>query len=140
MLREVGFEGPLALAPQPACFCHFDLLPDNFVCARRPDGPPSVVVVDFEYCNAGQPMMDLAILGMGCNLDAAQESALFCSYLELPALSEAHLATLDVVKLLATMRETLWGVVAELSGSSALTPAEGIQILVAERDEQECNK
>lgn len=113
--------GPL----EDARFCHFDLLPDNFVCARHADGAaPTIHIVDFEYCNSGQPLMDLSILAMGCGLTGAQEGALLRSYLEVAELTKQHTITFLAVKVLATVRETLWGVVAEVSGSSALAPEE----------------
>jgi Ser/Thr protein kinase RdoA (MazF antagonist) len=111
--------GPLS----PAAFCHFDLLPSNVVCARGEGGAaPTVHIVDFEYCNVGQPLMDLAILAMGCGLSPTQERTLVSSYLQLDALSAQQALTFQCVKVLATLRETLWGVVAEVSGSSALSP------------------
>ena len=66
--------------------------------------------------------MDLAILAMGCSLSPKQELALVSSYLQLDALSAQQALTFQCVKVLATLRETLWGVVAEVSGSSALSP------------------
>ena len=54
-------------------FCHFDLLPDNFVVAPKDNGTYAVTIVDFEYANAGSPLMDLAVLSMGCGLTAEQE-------------------------------------------------------------------
>ena len=149
------FAGPL---PGPPRFCHFDLLPDNFVVSRSlpSSGPPTVTVVDFEYANAGQPLMDLTVLAMGASLNEAEERKLLASYLELPALDEPTYARFGActrsrslrkpslastvavltmlpfhpgtvaLKTLATLRETLWGVTAEVSGSSALTPAEAV--------------
>ena len=110
-----------------ASFCHFDLLPDNFVCARHTDGPPTITIVDYEYCNAGQPLMDLAITSMGCRLSGAQESRLLCGYLQLDELSAVVNCSFAALKVLATLRETMWGVVAEVSGSSALPLQEAIR-------------
>jgi len=113
--------GPLAA--DSARFCHFDLLPDNFVCHRTAADAISVVIVDFEYCNAGQPLMDLAVLAMGCGLTEAQRRTLLGSYLQREA-ADADAARFRALLVLATLRETFWGIVAEVSGSSALTPAE----------------
>lgn len=123
LVAEVeALAGPLAEGS--ARFCHFDLLPDNFVVDTAAAGAPAVTVVDFEYCNAGQPLMDLAIMAMGCELDAAQEATLLARYLGLPSLPEAEAGRFRGLKVLATLRETLWGVVAEVSGQSALSPAD----------------
>ncbi len=105
-------------------FCHFDLLPDNFVVHRVGGG---VSVVDFEYSAVGQPLMDVAILAMGCDLSAAQDTILLASFLELgdstcvsPTLARRFLA----LKALASLREAIWGAVAEVSGASAVSGAE----------------
>lgn len=105
-------------------FCHFDLLPDNFVVHRVGGG---VSVVDFEYSAVGQPLMDVAILAMGCDLSATQDAILLASFLELgdtsrvsPTLARRFLA----LKALASLREALWGAVAEVSGASAISGAE----------------
>ena len=110
--------GPLAEGGG-ASFCHFDLLPDNLVLDR--DG--AVWVVDFEYANAGEPLMDLAIFAMGCEMSAAEEREMLGLYLATPA-DDALMARFGALKVLAALRETLWGVVAEVSESSALSLAE----------------
>lgn len=51
-------------------FCHFDLLADNFV---HDSASGAVWLVDFEYAQGGQPLMDLAILAMGCTLAPDEE-------------------------------------------------------------------
>lgn len=121
-----------APAADSAVFCHFDLLPDNFVCHRAPlgdtSGAPggeaiSVVIVDFEYCNAGQALMDLAVLAMGCGLTEAQQRTLLGSYLQREPV-DADAARFRALLVLATLRETFWGIVAEVSGCSALSPSE----------------
>ena len=68
--------GPAAAA----CFCHFDLLPDNLV----RDGS-RVWLIDCEYAAAGQPLMDLAIMSMGCALSGEEETALLRRMRELAA-------------------------------------------------------
>jgi len=120
LAKAEGFMAPLEPSSK---FCHFDLLPDNFVVAPKEDGAYGVVIVDFEYANAGSPLMDLAVLSMGCGLTAEQEARLVASYLELPTPLDTGTAhRFQALKLMATLRETLWGVVAEVSGTSALTP------------------
>lgn len=112
--------GPAAAA----CFCHFDLLPDNLV----RDGS-RVWLIDCEYAAAGQPLMDLAILAMGSDLSGEEEATLLSAYLRLPSV-EAVDASLRrrfaALKLLACLRETMWGVVAEVSGTSALSAEEAL--------------
>ena len=110
--------------PSQECFCHFDLLPDNLI--RTPPGPArSVHVVDFEYAGVGQPLMDLAIMSMGCALSGEEETALLTAYNEAPPSAELQRA-FSALKVLACLRETMWGVVAEVSGASALPMEEAI--------------
>ena len=107
---------------QPLKFCHFDLLPDNFVVHQPPGGGNfEVTIVDFEYANAGQPLMDLAVLSMGCALSASEERRLLACYLQKESVSDAEAARFVTLKMLATLRETFWGVTAEVSKTSALS-------------------
>ena len=113
--------------PPPPCFCHFDLLPDNFVLANAPaagSDERAVTVVDFEYANVGQAKMDLVVLSMGCALTPEEDRGLIASYLQLATCPEAEFRQFTALKVFAALRETLWGVVAEVSGTSALSPAE----------------
>ena len=122
--------------PPCAAFCHFDLLPDNFVVEQEgPMVPPDVKIVDFEYANSGPPLMDLTIFSMGCELTVEEETVLLTSYYsepaikwetKLPTIDDAFLAKFGALKVLACLRETLWGVVAEVSGTSALSASEAI--------------
>ena len=114
-------------------FCHFDLLPDNFVvddgrAASTVDSDDTVIavtIVDFEYANAGAPLMDLAVLSMGCGLSADEENRLVASYLKKDVpLDAGEAARFQALKLLATLRETFWGIVAEVTKCSALTDAQ----------------
>ena len=68
--------------------------------------------------------MDLAVLSMGCGLSHAEEANLLAAYLEVPETSPEMSRRFLALKTLAALRETLWGVVAELSKSSALTAEE----------------
>lgn len=119
------------------CFCHFDLLPDNLIRSPAPargenDGehgvvlPRSVAIVDYEYAGVGQPLMDLAIMSMGCSLNPAEEAALLAAYTQSEPTPEL-LRRVEVLKVLACVRETFWGVVAEVSGGSALPMETAVQ-------------
>eukprot|EP00439_Symbiodinium_sp_Y106_P027796 s1464_g3.t1 len=97
------------------------VLEDNLVLKK--DG--SILLVDFEYSAPGQPLMDLAVLAMGCSLTADEERSLLSAYLG-KELSESDHYRFKAVRVLAALRETFWGVTAELSQSSALTAEEAI--------------
>jgi aminoglycoside phosphotransferase (APT) family kinase protein len=111
-------------SPPPPAVCHMDLLLDNLV--RSPAG---LFLVDFEYASLGQPLVDLAIFAMGANLEPGHEAVLLRAYLASEGEEAARraIAIFDALKVLATVRETLWGVRAEVSGASALSPAEAAQ-------------
>lgn len=100
----------------PPMFCHFDLLADNLVLKEN----GGILLVDFEYTAPGQPLMDLAVLAMGCSLDATEEKNLLSAYLGTEA-TEADIHKFKAIRVLAALRETFWGVTAELSQSSALS-------------------
>jgi len=100
----------------PPKFCHFDLLADNLVLKEN----GGILLVDFEYTAPGQPLMDLAVLAMGCSLDATAEKNLLSAYLGVEA-TEADIKQFKAIRVLAALRETFWGVTAELSQSSALS-------------------
>lgn len=107
---------------EPPCFCHFDLLPDNLV-LHRDTG--NILLVDFEYCAPGQPFMDLAVFSMGCSLTPEEERNLISSYLNVDA-TDIQVYAFAALKVLAALRETFWGVTAEISKSSALSIEEAI--------------
>jgi len=109
--------GPVTGAPT---FCHFDLLPDNFV----RDGE-RLWLIDYEYAATGQPLVDLAILSMGCELTPSADARLLAAYFE-KEVDDDLLRKFAALRLLACFRETLWGVVAEVSGTSALSMAEAV--------------
>jgi len=110
--------GPLGEGARPS-FCHFDLLADNFV--LQPSG--EILLLDFEYAAPGRPLMDLAVLAMGCSLAAQEARDLLASYLEAEP-TERQVYGFRALTVLAALRETFWGTTAELSGSSALGPEE----------------
>jgi thiamine kinase-like enzyme len=107
-------------APPPAV-CHMDLLLDNII-----RGPAGLFLIDFEYACLAQPLLDLAIFAMGANLDSEHEAVLLHAYFAAEGEDAARRATgtFDAFKVLATVRETMWGVRAEVSGTSALSLAE----------------
>ena len=113
-----------AVAGEPSddCFCHYDLLPDNLI--RQPGGG-AVSVIDFEYAGCGQRLMDLAIMSMGCALAPEEEANLLTAYTGAPPAADM-LRGFAALKVLACLRETLWGVTAEVSGASALPASEAI--------------
>ena len=115
------------------CFCHYDLLPDNLIRSPAPVPSPDaatpprrrVSIIDFEYAGMGQWMMDLAIMSMACALTPDEEGSLLRAYTGRPPDSGLQ-RSFSALKVLACLRETLWGVTAEVSCASALPQSEAI--------------
>merc|ERR1712151_598023 len=82
-----------------------------------------------EYTAPGQPLMDIAVLAMCCQLTPEQERNFLTSYLGSDA-SEVQLYSFQALKVLAALRETLWATTAELSKSSALSDEEAEKYLL----------
>jgi aminoglycoside phosphotransferase (APT) family kinase protein len=104
--------------PSASVFCHYDLLPDNLIRSRL-----KVSVIDFEYAGAGQAFMDLAIMSMGSSLCEEEEANLLAEYIGTPPTPQLQ-HSFSALKVLACLRETLWGVTAEVSRASALPLSE----------------
>ena len=66
--------------------------------------------------------------------EGAEERNLLAAYLEVDMPTEAQARAFGALKLLACLRETLWGVTAELSGSSALGAVDLISVELDEGD------
>lgn len=117
-------------APPPAV-CHMDLLLDNII-----RGPAGLFLIDFEYAGLAQPLLDLAIFAMGADLEPEHEAVLLHAYFASEGEEAARraIATFDAFKVLATVRETLWGVRAEVSGASALSPTEAAEYVDLQLD------
>lgn len=115
-------------SPSEPCFCHFDLLPDNLVRAPATtdnDGKRTVSVIDFEYAGVGQRLLDLAIMSMGSDLEPDEEANLLAAYTGHAPTAELK-QSFSALKVLASLRETLWGVTAEVTRASALPMSEAV--------------
>jgi thiamine kinase-like enzyme len=101
-----------ALAPWRARPCHNDLLTSNVIRARDGD---RLLIVDWEYAGMGHPCFDLGNLSVNNDFDEAADERLLSAYQGAPP-SDAHRATLALMRILSDAREAAWGVVqAEVS-------------------------
>jgi thiamine kinase-like enzyme len=101
-----------ALAPWRARPCHNDLLASNIIRAHEPD---RLLIVDWEYAGMGHPCFDLGNLSVNNDFDEAADERLLSAYQGAPP-SDAHRATLALMRILSDAREAAWGVVqAEVS-------------------------
>jgi thiamine kinase-like enzyme len=102
----------VALAPWRARPCHNDLLASNIIRAHEPD---RLLIVDWEYAGMGHPCFDLGNLSVNNDFDEATDERLLRAYHRAPP-SDAHRATLALMRILSDAREAAWGVVqAEVS-------------------------
>jgi thiamine kinase-like enzyme len=88
--------------PQPAVPCHNDLLNANFL----DDG--EIRIVDWEYAGMGDRFFDLANLSVNHEFGPAEDQALLTAYFG--HATEAHLASLGMMKFMSDFREAMWGV------------------------------
>jgi thiamine kinase-like enzyme len=101
-----------ALAPWRPRPCHNDLLASNIIRAHDRD---RLLIVDWEYAGMGHPCFDLGNLSVNNDFDEADDERLLRAYRGVPP-SDAHRATLALMRILSDAREAAWGVVqAEVS-------------------------
>ena len=94
-----------AVGAEPACPCHNDLLPANFLAVE--DG--GLCLLDWEYAGMNDRYFDLGNLAVNNELDPAGEEALVEAYFG--AATPRRLARLRVMKVISDFREAMWGVV-----------------------------
>jgi aminoglycoside phosphotransferase (APT) family kinase protein len=87
-------------APVP---CHNDLLTANFI-----DGGERLWIVDWEYAGMGDRFFDLGNMAVKNGFADADEERLLEAYLGV-APSEAQLAALRLMRLMASFWEAMWG-------------------------------
>jgi len=115
--------------PGPPVFCHLDLWPDNIVLVASKSSPhademaPRLRIVDFEFAGLAQPLMDLATLSIGADLSCEQDHCFLSCYFG-EDVDPSEVQRFQALKLIMAAHAVMWGVVAEVSGSSALAPDE----------------
>ena len=88
----------------PACLCHNDLLPANFI-----DDGQNVRIIDWEYGGLGDRFFDLGNLAVNLQWTPDQEAAFLIHYFG--AARPEHLRRLRLMRLASDMREAMWGFV-----------------------------
>ena len=92
------------VAPFRPVLCHNDMLPANLI-----DDGQRLWLLDWEYAGAGHPLFDLAHASTAAGLSLEQQRALLEAYPgHLPA---AALAELQIFRVVALLRETLWSTI-----------------------------
>ncbi len=94
-----------AAQPEPACPCHNDLLPANFLVL--PGG--GLCLLDWEYAGMNDRYFDLGNFVVNNELDQSGEEALVEAYFG--GVTPRRLARLRLMKVVSDLREAMWGVV-----------------------------
>ncbi len=99
--KEVG--------PIDLVFGHNDLLPANFI-----DDGKCIWLIDWDYAGWNSPLFDLANLASNAELDAEAERGLIAQYYgRMP--DAALMKSYTAMKCASLLRETLWGMVSEIT-------------------------
>jgi thiamine kinase-like enzyme len=100
------------VAPFRPVLCHNDMLPANLI-----DDGERLWLLDWEYAGAGHPLFDLAHASTATGLSPDQQRALLEAY---PGrLPTAALAELQIFRVVALLRETLWSTIQTVASDIA---------------------
>jgi thiamine kinase-like enzyme len=104
--RAIGRRIELALLANPVELrpCHNDLLNANFI-----DDGERIRIVDWEYAGMGDPFFDLGNFSINHELSPDEDRMLLEAYEDQP-INPAHLARLQLMRLVSDFREAMWGV------------------------------
>lgn len=86
----------------PACPCHNDLLPANFI-----DDGSATQIIDWEYGGMGDRFFDLGNLAVNCEFDDEHERGLLEFYFG--EVRDADVRRLRLMRLASDLREAMWG-------------------------------
>jgi thiamine kinase-like enzyme len=108
-------EALLRAAQLPAVFCHNDTVPQNFIRSGE-----QLTLVDWDYAGRGWACFELASFCATADLDPELQRVLLHAYDE--ETSEAQLATVELLRFVATMREATWALMAAPILAGTTTP------------------
>ncbi len=109
-------ESMILAAGLPAVFCHNDTVPQNFILSGS-----ELCLVDWDYAGRGWACFELASFCATADLDRELQEVLLRSYDE--RTSEAQLATVELLRFVAAMREATWALMAAPILQGTTTPA-----------------
>jgi thiamine kinase-like enzyme len=123
-----GFDAMLARAfrvealfrnrPMPMAFCHSDLVPQNFLLTS--DG---FRLVDWDYAGQGWVAFEMASFCCQAGLDQAETEELLTAYD--PAMDDSQRARVELMRMVAGVREAAWATMAEPILGQQTTPMPG---------------
>jgi thiamine kinase-like enzyme len=108
-------EALLRAVDLPAAFCHNDTVPQNFIRSG-----PRLCLVDWDYAGRGWACFELASFCATADLGPELTLLLARAYDE--RASEAQLATVELLRLVAAMREATWALMATPILAGTTTP------------------
>lgn len=108
-------EAVLAAADLPAVFCHNDTVPQNLILAGS-----RLSLVDWDYAGRGWACFELASFCATADLGPELQEVLLHSYDA--ETSEAQLATVELLRFVAAMREATWALMAAPILAGTTTP------------------
>jgi len=112
-LLAIAEELEAAVGPVEVVFGHNDLLPANFI-----DDGERIWLIDWDYAGWNSPLFDLANLASNAEFDHAAEEHLLAEYFGRPP--DARLwKSYTAMKCASLLRETLWGMVSEITSQLA---------------------
>lgn len=100
-----AIEAALAHEPMPACFCHNDLLNENFLAEAATGG---LRILDWEYAGMGDPFFDLGNFSAHHELGDDDEALFLDMYVG--EVMPRHVARLKLMRCMSDFREAMWGV------------------------------
>ena len=112
-LLSISDELEAEVGPVDLVFGHNDLLPANFI-----DDGAKVWLIDWDYAGWNSPLFDLANLASNAEFDSAAEERLLTAYFG--RAPDARLwSSYTAMKCASLLRETLWGMVSEITSHLA---------------------
>jgi thiamine kinase-like enzyme len=108
-------EALIERAGLPAVFCHNDTVPQNFILSDS-----GLSLVDWDYAGRGWACFELASFCATADLDRELQEVLLRSY-DARA-SEAQVATVELLRFVAAMREATWALMAAPILAGTTTP------------------
>jgi thiamine kinase-like enzyme len=106
---SLAIEHAFAQAPMPAMPCHNDLLPANVLFDDDAPGGPQAWLLDFEYAGMNDVFFDLANLSVNSTFTAEADERMLHAYFG--TVTAAHIARLELMKIMSELREGMWAVV-----------------------------
>jgi thiamine kinase-like enzyme len=118
LARSFRIEALFRNRPMPRAFCHSDLVPQNFLLTAG-----GFRLVDWDYAGQGWIAFEMASFSCQAGLDPAETQELLTAYD--PDLDDSQRARVELMRLVAGVREAAWATMAEPILGEHTTPMPG---------------